>query len=619
MKIRTKVIGLLAGLFVILGVTQLIVAERIFMPSFTELESDSAQTDMNRALHTLARELDLLQAMTADWGNWDAIYRYMQERKAEIVESSITPSSISGYRINAVALVGLDGKFVWTATQAPGTGAALDLDLIRRGRLPDGAAWQHALATGRTFGGLLASNHGPMMVVAAPVLNGAGQGPFRGLVLIGRLLTAEEIKRIGAQAEVQLRMLPAANGAAGTQLVLHDDVTEVSTIVRDAAGQPLFTLRVDVPREISGRGREVVKFASEFLIGAAIAALGLIMLILNSLVLRPLGDVTQHVVAVGHSDDLTARLSLDRHDELGDLAREFDRMVAALGQARRQLVDNAFDSGVAENASGVLHNLGNAMTPLTVRVATLQKAIAAAPTADIELALAEIANAGDDAQRKGQLEEFLALAARELAKLMTSTQDDIDKVARQLQTIQTLLSQQAQHSRAPRALETVRLPELVAQSLELVGPAHRARLTVEVDESVQRVGALRLARTTMQQVFQNFIVNAAEATRDAGREQGGLRIAAQVFGDPATPRLRISFSDDGTGIPPESLKRIFEKGFSTKSSATNSGIGLHWCANVVGALGGSLHAESAGPGHGATLVIVLPLERPATTTVRDAA
>lgn len=619
MKIRTKVIGLLAGLFVILGVTQLIVAERIFMPSFTELESDSAQTDMNRALHTLARELDLLQAMTADWGNWDAIYRYMQERKAEIVESSITPSSISGYRINAVALVGLDGKFVWTATQAPGTGAALDLDLIRRGRLPDGAAWQHSLATGRTFGGLLASNHGPMMVVAAPVLNGAGQGPFRGLVLIGRLLTAEEIKRIGAQAEVQLRMLPAANGVTGTQLVLHDAVTEISTIVRDAAGQPLFTLRVDVPREISGRGREVVKFASEFLIGAAIAALGLIMLILNSLVLRPLADVTQHVVAVGHSDDLTARLSLDRHDELGDLAREFDRMVAALGQARRQLVDNAFDSGVAENASGVLHNLGNAMTPLTVRVATLQKAIAAAPTADIALALAEIANAGDDAQRKGQLEEFLALAARELAKLMTSTQDDIDKVARQLQTIQTLLSQQAQHSRAPRALETVRLPELVAQSLELVGPAHRARLTVEVDESVQRVGALRLARTTMQQVFQNFIVNAAEATRDAGREQGGLRIAAEVFGDPATPRLRISFSDDGTGIPPESLKRIFEKGFSTKSSATNSGIGLHWCANVVGALGGSLHAESAGPGHGATLVVVLPLERPATTTVRDAA
>ena len=69
-------------------------------------------------------------------------------------------------------------------------------------------------------------------------------------------------------------------------------------------------------------------------------------------------------------------------------------------------------------------------------------------------------------------------------------------------------------------------------------------------------------------------------------------------------------SDNGSGIAAETLSRLFEKGFSTKSTDTNSGIGLHWCANVITGLGGTLRAESDGPGTGARFHIVLPLQRP---------
>ncbi len=72
--------------------------------------------------------------------------------------------------------------------------------------------------------------------------------------------------------------------------------------------------------------------------------------------------------------------------------------------------------------------------------------------------------------------------------------------------------------------------------------------------------------------------------------------------------LLLRFTDDGVGISPEHLPRIFEKGFSTKSRATNFGIGLHWCANALNALGGSIRAESAGP-TGATLQVLVPLRQ----------
>jgi len=72
-------------------------------------------------------------------------------------------------------------------------------------------------------------------------------------------------------------------------------------------------------------------------------------------------------------------------------------------------------------------------------------------------------------------------------------------------------------------------------------------------------------------------------------------------------QLHLECQDDGVGIPQENLARVFEKGFSTKSRETNQGIGLHWCANALSALGGRIWAESAGPGRGAVLHLLVPL------------
>jgi two-component system, NtrC family, sensor kinase len=334
----------------------------------------------------------------------------------------------------------------------------------------------------------------------------------------------------------------------------------------------------------------------------------MMIVLLNCSVLKPLSRMTRHAVALGSSDDLTSRLDLKRTDELGELAREFDRMVTRLADARRQLVDRSFDAGVAENASGVLHNLGNAMTPLGVEVVALQAKLRDAPTTDIELVLAELERAPSAAERRAELETFLRMTSRELAETIASAQVDLDVIARNTQSIQAALSEQSPRSRSERIYETVLLPELIQQSAALVPPQSLRQLAIDLDPSLRELGSIRLPRTTLQQVFQNLILNAAEAVRDAGREHGTLRIAARVLENPHGERLHVTFTDDGVGIRDPDLRRIFEKGFSTKSPATNSGIGLHWCANAVGALGGEISAESPGPLGGAILKLILPLQ-----------
>ena len=133
----------------------------------------------------------------------------------------------------------------------------------------------------------------------------------------------------------------------------------------------------------------------------------------------------------------------------------------------------------------------------------------------------------------------------------------------------------------------------------MVSPDLRRRIAIDLDRSLFAVGTLPLPRITLQQVFQNLVQNAAEAVRDSGRDRGQLRISCVIeAGANDEQTLTLRFADDGVGIRDEDLTRIFENGFSTKSPDTNHGIGLHWCANAVNALGGQIRADGgreAGP------------------------
>jgi two-component system NtrC family sensor kinase len=313
-------------------------------------------------------------------------------------------------------------------------------------------------------------------------------------------------------------------------------------------------------------------------------------------------------VAVGHDDDMSARLNFTREDEFGRLACEFDHMVERLADTRRQLVDQSFQAGFAELAKGVLHNLGNALTPLGVRLAAMEKRMREAPVADLEQAAAELSGDAGDAARRAALLEFIGLGCREMTLVVRGTEADIGVMQRQAALMRASLSEQMRASadKMP-VLESVKLPDLIQQSLEIVPDASRQRLQVETDESLQKVGVVRVARTVLRLVLQNLIINAADAVRDAGKDKGVLRVGAEIVREAGREQLHLHCEDNGVGIPNDQLERVFEKGFSTKSRETNHGIGLHWCANALLALGGRIWAASEGPGRGASLHLMLPM------------
>ena len=107
----------------------------------------------------------------------------------------------------------------------------------------------------------------------------------------------------------------------------------------------------------------------------------------------------------------------------------------------------------------------------------------------------------------------------------------------------------------------------------------------------------------LQQVFINIIVNAEQAMLEA-HGRGKLTITTERVGD----IVRASITDDGPGISPENMRKLFTPFFTTKEVGKGTGLGLSICHGIVTEHGGKIYAESE-LGKGATFIVELPISK----------
>jgi signal transduction histidine kinase len=512
------------------------------------------------------------------------------------------------------------GELVWGGAYDLDTEQPLELPKLVRTQLPAEHFLRQRFSSEEPVAGIVQTELGPFLVVSRPVLTSAGEGPPMGSVLMGRALDAAAITRLAAQARVELRAMapgrtvvrpvtevrePSRLARNATELVETSATTVGETTIMDIRGNPALTLMVTTPRDISARGRDALGFATLSLGVVGGLVLVLLLVLLRRTVLDPVSRLTAHATALGASDDLNVRLELARKDEIGVLAGEFDHMVERLADARKRLLEQSYKAGVAEMASGVLHNIGNAITPVGVKLSTLKEALHQAPVEEIDLAAAELADPATDPGRRAEMQSFVGLAGKELSDLVRRTSRDLEAIENHVGHVQLILADQQRFSRAERVLEPVLVPQLVLETVPLVPDELRGRMTVELDSSVPHVRPVRVARVALQQVVSNLLINAAEAIGESGgRQPGRVEVSAYEEMLEGVRMVHLRFADNGHGIPAENVARIFERGFTTKPRG--SGMGLHWSANTVLALGGRIYAESDGPGLGACIHLLLP-------------
>ncbi len=281
---------------------------------------------------------------------------------------------------------------------------------------------------------------------------------------------------------------------------------------------------------------------------------------------------------------------------------------AKLEEAHKQLIDASRRAGMAEVATGVLHNVGNVLNSVNVSVTLIAESVRRSKAVNLARVCALLDEHKADlgtfltADPKGKvIPVYLSSLAESLAADRTTVMSELDDLCKNIDHIKEIVAMQQNCAKNSGYAETVSLPELVEDSLRMNADS-LTRHDVKLVRDYQVKPVVTLDKHKVIQILINLIRNAKYACDESGRSDKliTMRITASEL------VVRIAVIDNGVGIPPENLTRIFNHGFTTR--ANGHGFGLHSGANAAKELGGSLTVQSEGVGHGATFILDLPLQ-----------
>lgn len=281
-----------------------------------------------------------------------------------------------------------------------------------------------------------------------------------------------------------------------------------------------------------------------------------------------------------------------------------------LERIHEQLRSSARQAGMAEVATSILHNVGNVLTSINVCSALLTEELRHSKSKDVGRLAGLIKEQGaqlghfltDDARGK-LVPDYLQTLGERLIQENQTALAHMATLRKGLEHVNHAVATQQNYAKLTSVHETVSVVDLIEDSLRLCA-GEFTRHGIELSREFEPTPPITVDKHKVLQILVNLLRNAKYACDESGKK--GRTVRLRVVGD--GERVRISVIDNGVGIAPEIMHRLFTHGFTTR--AAGHGFGLHSAVLAAQQLGGALRAESAGVGQGATFILELPRNSP---------
>ena len=279
-----------------------------------------------------------------------------------------------------------------------------------------------------------------------------------------------------------------------------------------------------------------------------------------------------------------------------------------LAQMNEQIAKTQRQAGMAEVATGVLHNVGNVLNSVNVSASLLRDNVRKSQIQNLVKATNMLRDHANDTvaflthDSKGQrLPGFLIKLGDHLASEQSAWQQELDGLNKNIEHIKEIVAMQQSYARLTGVTEALIAQEMVEDALRM-NEAALGRHGVKLVRDFEDVSPVAVDKHKVLQILVNLIRNAKYAMDDSGKSDKTLTVLIRAN---AKTSVKIQVCDNGTGIAQENLVRIFQHGFTTKKDG--HGFGLHSGANAAKEMGGNLTVHSDGPGTGATFTLELPV------------
>jgi signal transduction histidine kinase len=318
---------------------------------------------------------------------------------------------------------------------------------------------------------------------------------------------------------------------------------------------PYFTSQPELNQEISNFIVTVINLNAFILLIA-----GLIALFITNRITRSFSVISDKMKDA-NLGRLNEEIQWNRDDEIGDLVKEYNKMVGKLGKSAEALAKTEREGAWREMARQVAHEIKNPLTPMKLSIQYLQKAIDS--------------NSPNVKELSGNV-----------ANTLIEQIDHLSKIAADFSQFANIGNMNMEIFDLHEVLRSLQALYRTDPNTEFIWHPVPKRIMVNAD------------KTQMNRLFTNLFANAVEAC------SGRSCVIVISENEPETDRVKISIKDNGEGIAPEMRSRIFIPNFTTKSSGT--GLGLAMCKSIVEQANGKIWFETQ-VGEGTTFHVELPL------------
>jgi signal transduction histidine kinase len=558
MKIRTKSIGVILFLTLIVFFGLQVFSVYVLNPSFDDVDKKEIQTNIQQVTNALDSKIETLKALLRDYSSWDETYLFAQNKNQAYIDSYFLDETFKNLHLNLVAVIDSNKNILYCqlfdlneSIKAPTTNQITDI--LQK----DDVVFPQPSQNASTFGLMLFDNQ-PMFFVSSPILTNQFVGPSMGRMIFAQYLDSNQINQLSSILGFNFTVTPIAKFQAENNQVFKtlqsnvpvatvviDSPSDLSgyILINDLHDTPTFVLRVTNQR-VAYQESQVIQiiFLCATLVFSIVLAIGSFLLIEISVV-KPIKRLASSVK--------TMPLNKKQMDSIPNLGSEELSIVSC---AVRDTLDKKFEA-MNEVSRMVAHDLRNPLAGIKNATYVLDK----------------------------RYSKVFDESGKSMLKTINECVDYSNKIVIDLLDFSTEI-------KLDRIKATPK--ELVATALLLFNPDNKTQVFNDTTDDV----AVLVDKDKIIRVFSNLIKNAFDAMPNGGR----LVISSRKI----TNYLTIDFSDSGTGISKESLEKLWTPFFTTK--AKGIGVGLPICKKIVEAHGGKIAVESE-PAKGTTFRIFLPL------------
>lgn len=648
MRLNNKVLLALGIVWLLFLGMFYLTAHQFLMRSFLKLENSEITKDIQRVHQALDQISYTLGTFTIDWAHWNDAYDFIGGKPSSFVSDNLDITAFSNSNINLLIYLDKKGKIL-VGTAANNQAFIAYPKGLDKYIYPGSMLEKHNNLYSNTRG-MIALPSGIMLIAAAGTSYTDLSKPINGTLITGRFFTSDLLKNISSATQLNLSLYllsqieydlnfknifnQAIQNKDGNQIILvNNEWANAYTLLRDIYGQPIGMIQLKVPRSIYLSGKETIDYyiavfvISGFLLGV------LIWFLLRILVLKRLEYLNNRIIKISKNQDIEP-IDNASNDELLSLSMRFNNMMQTIQNSyekmkqnltklskseknleninkklineinerkqaeekisvlHNQLVLSARRAGMTDITKGVLRAIKNILNNANNSIILIKGKIEASELEQKQFAKDVKWLEADIASPSIQWQKDIQIILKEMLKL----ENDIVQM-KNIINIQKLLHTE------DGTLEKVSLPRLISDSI-LLNKTNIDKFKIEVFYKYEFTDKLIIDRVKALHILVSLIRNSIDALSECNNEPKKIMISIEKQNK---QNIMIKIADNGVGISPDNLNKVFAFGFTTKSKKKGHGYALHISEALVHEMGGSLTVTSSGFNQGAVFTLILPI------------